>query len=257
MPAFRGHDGTMNRSIGAVLLAILCETALAGGHVERFYGYAFDLGTNQYAYTELHERNYVDGEWVTGTQTFFAPDGSEFGRKTLDFAKDPFLPLYTLDLSREGYMEGITDNGGVIVMTKRGARDAKVQGGSVTRDGLMVADTGFPRLLTARFDELARGETLRFRVAAVSRLEAYKFKARRIDDVVFEGRPAMRIQADMDSMLKLFAGPLVFTYDAETKRLVEYRGTSNIRNPATGEAYNVRVLYTPKPPAGVGKLPAP
>lgn len=238
------------------LLAALPGTSLAGAHTERFFGYAYDLDSGRYAYTELHERFYEDGNWVRGTQTFFTPDGAEFGRKTLDFGKDPFLPLYTLDLAREGYMEGITDNGGIVAMTRRGGRDARVESSRVARDGLMVADTGFPRLLTARFDELLRGETLKFRVAAVSRLEAYKFKARRVEDVLFEGRPAVRIQADMDSMLKLFAGPLVFTYDAEKKRLVEYRGTSNIRNPDNGEAYTVRVLYTATPPPGAGKLPA-
>lgn len=229
--------------------------AAAGARTERFLGYAYDLASGRYAYTELHERRYEGETWVRGTQTFFLPDGTEFGRKTLDFGRDPFLPLYTLDLTREGYMEGITDNGGTIAMTRRDGPGARAQNGSVAREGLMVADTGFPRLLAARFDELLRGETLKFRVAAVSRLEAYRFKARRVDDVVFEGRPAVRIQADMDSMLKLFAGPLVFTYDAEKKQLVEYRGTSNIRDPANGEAYTVRVLYTATPPPGAGKLP--
>jgi hypothetical protein len=233
----------------AAIALLFCATAApAQDSVARFYGYAYHLDSGRYAYTEVLEQRFVAGEWVGGSTTYFLPDGKQFARKTLDFAHDPFVPVYTLELN-DGYVEGITDNGNPVRM-RRAGKDA-----SVEKSGLTTADAGLPRLLRAKFDVLLRGEPLPFRVIAPTRLAAYQFRAARIADSTFEGKSAIRIQVDLDSMLKLFAGPLFFTFDEQTRKLLEFRGTTNLLDPATRKPFVVRVAYASAPPGDVPVLP--
>lgn len=242
----------MSRLPAAVLLLSLAAGAGAQDAVVRSYGYAYHLDGGRYAFTEVLEQRESGGQWRHGRSLYYRPDGTELGRKTLDFSGDPFVPVYRLELGG-GYVEGISDSGNPIAMLL--ARGGKPRTASVAKDGLTCADAGLPRLLRAHLPALQRGETVAFRVVAPSRLDHYRFRARRAGDVTFEGRPAHRIQVDMDSMLKLFAGPLFFTFDPQSGRLLEFRGPTNVIDPATGEPFNVRISYFTVPPGDVPALP--
>lgn len=236
------RDGGMKNWMLALVLAGATITGHSAEVVNHFEGYAYDLDSGKYLYTEVHQQRVVDGQWAGGSTDYVFPDGTRFGRKTYDFAGDKFLPTYTLDLVTEGYAEAIAGNGANIEMSRRRAGQ-KVETASVEKNGLVAADTGLPRMLLANWDTLVKGEKLKFRIAAPSRLDTFKFKAKRIEDTTFEGKPAVQIQVDMNSMLNMFIGPLLFTFDPEDKRVKEFRGTTNIRNPATGADYKVRISY--------------
>jgi hypothetical protein len=237
----------------AALFALSCVVAQAQERLAYLRGYVYDLASGHYLYTELHEARMRGDEWMGGTARFFAPDGREFGRKTLDFARDRYVPVYRLELGQ--YVDGITDNGDVIAMLRQ-KPGASAKTGTAERGGLIAADSGLPRLLTSQFDALKRGEPVQFRVAAPSRLETYRFRATRIADETFEGKPAVTVRLDMDSMLKLFAGPIIFLFDPATKRLLEFRGTTNVHPAADGEMHKVRISYYSAPPKDATGVPA-
>lgn len=237
----------MNRWL--IVIALLLGARAAGaGDAVRVFGYAYDLDNDRFLYTEVYEQTLSGGKVVASTVRYVMPDGTEFGRKAVDFSKDEFVPAYRLDLAREGYVEGIGHAPGAYTLTRQRPRGTP-ETETIAREGLLAADAGLLHLLQANFDILSAGETLNFRVIAASRLAAYKFRARRIDDTTFEGKPAARVQVEMDSMLKLFAGPLVFTF-GEGHRLLEFRGPTNVRDPATGKDYKVRLAFYSSPPAG-------
>jgi hypothetical protein len=236
----------------ALGLLLAVQAALAD-EPTRTHAYVYDLDTGRYLYTEVHEPTLAAGKVVSSVVRYVMPDGKEFGRKTIDFTGDEFVPGYRLDLTQEGYAEGIArDGGNFTLMRQRAGGTAETE--SIAKEGLVAADAGLVRLLRARFDALSRGETVSFRVLAPSRLSSYKFRARRIDDTTFEGKPATRVQVDMDSMLKLFAGPLLFTF-GEDGRIVEFRGPTNVRNPANGKDYVVRLAFYSTPPKDAPPLP--
>lgn len=240
------------RTLLAVALLLLACSAGAGD--PRVLGYVYDLETDRYLYTEVHTQKRAGGKVVSSTIEYVKPDGARFGRKTIDFSKDEFVPVYRLDLGLEGYAEGISENGGPIIVTRQ-KPGAAPETATLPKGGTLAADAGLLRLLEAHYDALLRGETLAFRVIAPSRLDQYKFRARRADDATFEGKPAVRIQVDMDSMLKLFAGPLLFTFDAQDRQIREFRGPTNVRDPATGKDYHVRLAFYSTPPKDAGTLP--
>lgn len=241
----------MLRPIAGLWLAAAATAAAAGDTMTlHFRGYAYDLDSGRYLYTEVHEQQVVEGEWISGSLRFYAPDGTPFGRKTLDFRRDPFLPEYRLDFGT-GYTEALERRDGEIVMLRR--RGERVATETVRAEGLLTADSGLLRVLRRHFAQLEAGETLRFRIVAPSRMGTYRFRARRVEDTLFEGMPAVRIQVEMDSMLNLLAGPLLFTFEPRQRRLLEFRGVTNVQDPATGDAYTVRTLYPDTPPADAPK----
>jgi hypothetical protein len=246
----------------APLLALalaLASPCLAAGEAAtlKFRGYAYDLDSNRFLYTELHEQQVQDGRWLGGTIVYVAPDGTEIGRKTMDFGQDPFVPLYRLDLATGGgYMEAITGlTADRIQMAKQGYGMKDVVDRSVKRPAVVCADSGFHAFIRSRFEELLDGREVQFVFAVAGNLDSYRFRARRIADTTFEGRPAVRFRVEPDSLLRWLVDPLELTYEPEQRKLVEYRGVSNLHDPETQRAYDARIVYPSRRPADAPALP--
>lgn len=244
------------RRLAVALAALLLAGPAVGARQERFYGYAFDLASDRYLYTELHAHRYDGARWLGGRIRYVAADGVELGVKRLDFTGHPFVPLYRLDLAASGYAEGIADRtAGEARLFKRAGGQAPLQQARVPLQAPVAADAGFHGFLQDHFEALLRGDTVAFGFIAAGRLDAYRFRARRAGDAVFEGEPAIEIVAEPDSLLRLLVQPLRLLYDPRTRRLLEYRGLSNIHDPETGKPWTVRIAYYRKPPPGVPPLP--
>lgn len=213
----------------------------------RFYGYAYDLATSKYLYTEVHEQHLAGGKWQGGSITYFWPDGRQLGHKTLSFSADPFIPVYRYEIPEQGYVEAISSVGDTIVMSKTTKADA-VKTDSIERRPDMAADSGFHSFLRAHFADLMAGRTVPFVFIAAGNLDSYKFRAKRIDDTTWEGRKAVRFQVEANSLLRLVAPSLTVTYDPDTQRILEYRGISNVHDPATGKPFTARIDYYDQPP---------
>lgn len=241
----------------AMLLTLFGCAVSAADNTKRFYGYAYDLKTNQYLYTEVHAHQIENNKWLSGTMTYFAPDGSKIGFKTMDFTADPYIPVYRLDLNYNGYAEGISAVGDEIKLFKQASRDKPMETVSLGKQALMAGDSGFHSFITAHFDELMKGDSVSFKLIASGQLDAYKFRLRKIGETTFEGKPAVNIIAEPNSLLRYLVDPLTITYDPVTKKLLEYRGVSNIHDPATGKAYIARVIYPTTKPADAPKTLPP
>lgn len=223
----------------------------------KFRGYAYDLSSNRFLYTELHEQQVAGDRWLGGTIDYVAADGRPLGHKSLDFRQDPYVPVYRLDLTADGgYMESITAVTALSIdMAKRARAGADVQHRVVSRTPRVAADSGFHVLIREHFGELLAGQPLNFIFAVAGNLDTYKFRARRLPDTTFEGKPAVRFRVEPDSLLRWLVDPLELTYETGQRKLLEYRGVSNVHDPATGKAYNARIIYPSQPPADAPPLP--
>lgn len=241
-------------------LIILGLLAMSPAHAlsdtVRFYGYAFDLKSDRYLYTEVHEQNIVAGKWVSGAISYFAPDGKKLGAKTLDFSLDPFVPLYNYQLPGLGYREGITKIGSTVELTKAD-KGGKPKLASVPKKDPITADSGFHNFLRASFPDLMARKTVPFTFIAAGNLDSYKFRAKRIEDTLFEGKKAVRFLVEANSLLRIVAPNLIVTYDPDQQRLLEYRGPSNVINPETDKVYDARIAYYSKPPAAAPAMLPP
>ncbi|ULQ45504.1 hypothetical protein JN531_010260 [Flagellatimonas centrodinii] len=236
---------TVAHACGALLLA---STLAAQAETVRFYGYAFDLETDAYLYTEVHEQEIVDGQWRGGRIRYFDPAGELIGDKPLDFSQSPYIPVYRLDLPYKQYAEGISAVDDEVTLFKEvdGTREEE----RVDARPMMAADSGFHSLLRDNFDTLMAGKTAKFRLLVAGNLDAYSFRARKVGDITFDGAPAVQLVVEPDSLLRLLVDRLELVYEPTQRRLLEYRGISNIHDPATDKPYNARIVYPSKPPAG-------
>lgn len=240
------------RILAGVLLSLAAASAQAATTVSRFYGYAYDQKTNKYLYTERHEQRLDGTRWVGGTIDYYAPDGSLMASKTLDFSADPYIPVFRLEIPKLQYAEAITEvRRDTVVMQK--TNRGKTETGTVARTPGMAADSGFHNAIVDHFGELMAGEPLRFKLGVAGELDTFSFRCTKAGEVTIDGHRGMKLLVALDSLLRLLAGPLEITYDVETRHLLEYRGISNLHDPATGEPYNVRIVYPDKPPADAPK----
>jgi hypothetical protein len=244
---------------GLLLVWLVCsvaEAADAPDGTRRFHGYAYELKSNRYLYTEVYEQRYEGGQWKGGRISQYSPEGRLIADKTLDFSANPFVPVFRFEIPAENYVEAITAvAGGKAELQKKSA--GKTQNKSLDVDATTAGDSGFHSYLVAHFEPLVKGETLAFNFIVAGNLDRYKFRVRRIEDAQFQGRTAVRFRVEPDSLLRYLVDPLTLTYDPDSRKLLEYRGISNIHDPATGKAYNARIIYPDQPPADAPKtLPA-
>ena len=236
----------------ASLLAFAAPMLHAADTTARFYGHAYDLKSNRYLYTEVHAQQLSGDRWLGGSIKYFAPDGVLLGEKKLDFAANPYIPVYDYQLPALKYREGITrvgDDG--VDMLK--ASHGKKKTSTVDNTPPIAADSGFHTFLRAHFAELMDGKTVPFTFVAAGNLDSFKFRAKRIEDTTFEGRKAVRIRVEANSLLRVVAPNLELTYDPGEQRLLEYRGPSNVIDPATDKVYEARIVYPAQPPADAPK----
>jgi len=240
----------ITRVAAALLLTASAFAAQAQGG---FYGYAYNLDSGQYLYTEVHQPVFENGREVASTIRYHAPDGKEIGRKTLDYRADAYVPKFRFDLPGSGYAEAITANGETIELLKVDGKNKPEKRKRIERQGPTAADSGFNHIVQDNLGRLVKGETVSFRFAVAGQLDSYRFKVSNVGTGTFEGKPALKLLVQADSFLRFVAPDLHLLYDADSKRLLEYKGVSNIHDLATGKAYNARIVYFSKPPADAPK----
>lgn len=237
------------RFIPAIIVLLLAPLtpALAETSTSCFVGYAYHLESGEFAYTETHHLTLKNGDPTTWNVTYRDPEGATIALKQMDFTAHPFVPVYRLEILGEGYVEGIGHDDGW-TMYRRDSADAALHTKAFAVQASIAGDAGFHPFVQAHFDELMAGDTVHFSFVVAGRLSVIDMQAYRIEDTTFEGQPAVQIKAELDSwLLNWIVNPIILVYDPQSKKLLEYRGISNMHD-AHGETYPVRVSYYSEPP---------
>jgi hypothetical protein len=232
------------------LLFLLWLSPAVQAEALRFYGYARDLDSGKYLYTELHEQEVEAGKVQAATITYFDASGKQVSRKTLDYRKNRTIPLFRAESPEQGYVEALRGiNGGKLDLLKVTREKGEQTTLLDMPKGVVAADSGFDHLIQDNLPKLLAGETVQFHLVVAGKLDAYQFRAKKVREESFEGAPAVLLRVEPDSLLRLLGGLLDLVYDPATRRLLEYRGVSNILDPTNGKVYKkVRISYFAKPP---------
>lgn len=241
---FRRKIRGLARLLGLLGWLFLPLGSMAGAASQKihFVGQAFDMQSGALLYREVHDLEMENGKVIRGKTVFLNAEGKQIAHKTTDFSADPYVPVFRLEIPGVGYADAITGNGDRVVMARK--TNGTEQTAEAAKEAPMAADGGLLNYIADHFTTLLDGNPMKLSIAVAARLETYNVRLRRIEDVLFDGRPAIRFQLEHDSPLRLLVNPLVLTYERDTRRLLEYRGQSNIGNPKTGDPYEVRIFYT-------------
>jgi hypothetical protein len=122
--------------------------------------------------------------------------------------------------------------------TRSSRADRPKRESETVREQVLINDM-FPGFMTDHWDELARGQTARFRCIVVPRLETIAFKLKRESTGELRGKKVVRIKMEPASrIIAQFLDPLVFTVEADPPhRILQYWGrtTPKIRS---GQSWN-------------------
>ncbi len=232
----------------ALLLALLVslvaadQVAPAEQRVVRFQARAFDLGTGSYLYTEHHAEHYQGGRHVF-SDVSYRRGARTLAQKRITFRDSRVAPDYrTVDM-RTGYEEGVQRSGGRVRMFARRSSAQALEQRQLGLPQPAVVDGGFDYFIRDNWDALVSGRALYVNFAVPIEMDYFQFRIERVGETIVNGRPAHRFRFRIASrFLALLAESIYVDYDKENRRLLQYRGISNINN-EHGRSYRARIVF--------------
>lgn len=228
-----GHDETSDN-----------EEKLSGKVVEtlNYQGYAYDLkDANKLLYREEHKLQLLNGRPCTRVVKYISATDELIAIKENHYYKNAATPSFHLQDLRNNYREQAhySDNGS-LVLSKQENADAKIQSKRISGlpDNLIV-DAGFDDFVRHHWPDLEAGKSVSFSFASAARLDLIDFRLQQKtidqDNLVL----SMRLNSRLIAWL---LDPIELTYDRQTKRLMRYRGLSNIQD-GKGNTYIADIRY--------------
>lgn len=203
-----------------------------------FTGEAFGLKSGNLLYRETHQLTLSDGQPVSGIVEYSDPDGNLIARKTNRYRANPATPDFDLQDRRSDYREqaSLSQDSWTLSRTENGETERKTPGNPRYQ---AVVDAGFDEFVRQHWDALLKGDTVPFSFAVPARLDWIDFRL--IPEKVTD--TTLTVEMKLKSrMLAWLLDPIRLTYDRDTKRLLTYRGLTNIRD-ASGEGIHAEIRY--------------
>lgn len=226
-----------------LLLCLLPDIALGAAWV-RTEGVA-TTARGEAAYREVHwQREAKEGaeRWVL----YQCPDGQPFARKYLPASVRPQVRGYTLEDRRSGQRAEVRVDGNAVAI------DWKEDAGSTPRQRRLdlppdaVIDAGFDAAVRQHWPALMRGERVTLPFLAPGRQRFYPVQLRRSGALRWQGVGAQAIAVSLDAWYGGLAPRLALVYADADRRLLEFRGISNLRD-ARGAYPEVVVRFAGAP----------
>jgi hypothetical protein len=232
----------LSKFIAILALSSLLSFAIAEELPTRI-GYAYDKETKDLIYTENHYEKHVDGIIYTSKVIYKDVSEKVFAEKTVDFAKNEFIPEFNLQNNLTGHIEStrFVQSKYEVVFSKLYADSKKDTLLNYPSDG--ISDAGFDNFIIRHWDELKNGEVFVRNFLIPSMMDFIKFRIYQ-DEVINEQNKTLRvINIEPDSFLiRAFAGTTKLFYENTMPVLKKFDGVSNMRD-SNGDNLKVTIRY--------------
>ena len=224
------------RVLTLVLGLLVTGSAVAeSGHVESYDGVA-ETPTGEFLYREHHEVTESGGVPVRALTVYYDRTKKEIGRLSSDFRQSAYAPSYRFTDERTGKEESATVGRGSVQLAYRGEQKTL----AVPDGPTLVVGQGLHHFARMNLARLAR-ETVTVRFAVPSRLDTYAF---RIRPLAAPAPGVVRLRIEIDNwLMRQLAPNLEVDYEVATRRLLRYRGVSNLES-ADGSTQKVVIRYS-------------
>ncbi len=218
----------MRRLLVGICLTMLSAHCLAELEVRYEQGRAWNLAKTHVLYTESHWTASENNALKNRTVVYRCADGTPFARKEISYTRSTLAPEFSFTDIRFNYQEGLRwqkDKPELWFM-----RNAQSQQKLLTNASNLVADAGFDVFVKSHWPALAAGRRQTLQFAVPSRLTSYGFNLQRVNSLPYNKEPAQRFMLGLDSWLGFIAPNIELTYSTNNKRLLRFKGLSNILN---------------------------
>ncbi|MBM9576709.1 hypothetical protein JWG45_06020 [Leptospira sp. 201903070] len=209
-----------------------------------FFGTATDLESGKILYYDHHEEIWENGNHSYSRIQYKNPQGKVFAKKKIQFSKNPSIPDFQLDDLRDGYLEGGTflKSGSAKLFARRNS-EKPLEEKTISFSEPASMDGGFDYFVKNNWESLIDGKTIRFRFLVPVERDTFAFSVFKTKTGEYKGKPALFLRMKIDNALfSVFVKPIDMVYDIESRRIMEYKGTSNI-NDEKGKSLNVKIVY--------------
>ncbi|WP_039948382.1 hypothetical protein [Leptospira fainei] len=212
--------------------------------IVRFSGTAYELETGKLLYRDMHEEFWENGKHTRSVVRYVDPEGKIFATKRISFLRNRSLPDFNLQDLRDGYLEGgELESGTRVRLFARRKKEDPIKEKVVDGGDLSALDGGFDYFVDDHWNELLAGKRIAFRIFVPVELDTFRFYVEKTKSEPYMGKPALFLRMRIESsILSVFVKPIDLIYDMESRRIMEYKGTSNINN-EKGKSYIVRIVY--------------
>lgn len=228
----------MKRKILFLFPVLLWTQNVLGGDL---FGTATDLKTGEFRYSERHSISRGEDNLTKMIRAdYLTKDGKVFASMTSDFTEDSFLPEIKFQDSRFSISENqVYDRKQKKLILSKTEKNGEPQRKELIVIDNMVSGQGFNNFLLANFDSLEK-KAIQFNFVVLSNMDFYRFeiglgKSGNIDERAFVLGPG-------NFLFRMFFHPIEVAYDVKSKRLLRYKGLSNILSDA-GKSQEVLITY--------------
>lgn len=214
----------------------------AGLLPQRVIGEAFDLGTERALYSETH---CVSSDMLSREVLYRDIEQNLMAHKILDYGTGSTTPSFVQHnlLSQESIAVQLAQGK---LSVKLGYEDDTKPEQVISiipdRDMPLVIDAGFDTFVTDNWHDLLAGESLRFQFPFAAQESLVELRINTMDcTYVTETDQCFRLEMN-NWILSMLVDPIELGYDTELKRLVRYRGLSNIGD-GKGDGLIVDIQY--------------
>lgn len=212
-------------------------------HAEIRYeqGQAWDLGKKRVLYTESHWSQFENGQIRDRTVLYRCSDGTPFARKTVSYSNSAWVPAFQFKDNRFDYSEALRWQNGQPRLQFSGP-DGK---GDRLLDNKpnLVADAGFDNFIRARWQPLNRNDKQALQFAVPARLKSYGFNLQRIGTTRYANQSAQVFKLGLNGLLGYIAPNIEVTYSSRDKRLLRFKGLTNILSDSGNKQLNAIIEF--------------
>lgn len=228
---------------GLLIFMIISNPVLSQVKKREFFGYAFDLKTNQFLYKERYIVTYENQRLITIVVIYTDIQNQVIGKKVSNYQRYPTIPLFQLEYYRNGYTEGslYEDNGFRVFYQDKG--QPKKVSKLFPFDRNISLDSGLHPKIQMHFDDLLKGKSIKLNFAVPSQLDILQFRLYKQKEWFLKERKTVRLILEIDNFfLRFLVEPVILDYDIQTKELVQYIGISNLYD-ENNKPYKVKIIF--------------
>ncbi|WP_347331405.1 hypothetical protein [Marinimicrobium locisalis] len=233
-----------SRTVGLGALASLLLALPVTAADYRVIGKAYALGSWQ---SPVYEERYTPRTDAGQAEVHYVDaEGKRIALKALDYTRGDIHPSYRLEDQRLDRIWGAQWSSDKQITLKRGDTE-NPESETVKAKARQVIDAGFDPFIQQSWKALLDGEKVTFHFAFPNRLTNVKLRAERMgaEDSPLHHKERewvyFRIRVD-STLLSLFADDLYLAYGKSDRRLMVFRGRSNIPDDS-GEGRDVEIRY--------------
>lgn len=228
------------RVLAACLL--FAAAALARAETLVFEGRAREPDSGRHLYTEQHRVRLDErGKYLSSSVTYVDPRGETIAVKEVDFDDKQAAPSFRFhDLRTGSRLRVEAGDSRLSVSSRDGGRERDTDL-DIDAQARIVIDAGFDRFIQQEWEALLEGRTQSFLFLHAPRARLMEFEIVKAEEsgntVEFLIRPA-------GFLLGLLVKPVRLTYAADNRRLLRYRGVTNIAREAGGRVRDEHYVAT-------------